>query len=305
MLSKTVWRVWRKWTGQWPWYRRVHERCPQLWRRVRRQFAEEDSGNCDHEAPSPSSQVTTTAATPSTSHQVPSPGYCATDYEPLSNLAGNRSPNTSPPRKRRRLQGRTGKIMKVGLFQGNTMNPNLRDRPARPGAQQTQTLLPDLWDEHLDLFKRFPGDSSTLPVRISLSQRSALEIRVSEKERQGHWPRSPWSQREERSGAYASRTWEVEANFHEGFLSRNRMQLSFLWWVHGWAWFRGKSRGNQTMRAEFHGRPLRSSLWGLACPRVLVVPNWHRDQSPGFVLSLRLGFQHTNCKYYWSLVLKV
>ena len=43
--------------------------------------------------PSPSSQVTTTAAIPSTSHQVPSPGYCATDYEPLSNLAVDRSPS--------------------------------------------------------------------------------------------------------------------------------------------------------------------------------------------------------------------
>ena len=62
--------------------------------------------------PSPSSQVATTAAIPSTSHQVPSPGYCAEDYKPLSNLAGEQSPNISPPRKRRRLQGRTGKIMK-------------------------------------------------------------------------------------------------------------------------------------------------------------------------------------------------
>ena len=45
----------------------------------------------------------TTAAGQSTSHQVPSPGYCATDYEPLANSTGKRSLNPSPPRKRRRL----------------------------------------------------------------------------------------------------------------------------------------------------------------------------------------------------------
>ena len=85
---------------------------------------------------SPSSQATTTASIPSTSHQVPSPGYCATDYDPLSNLAVDRSPNTSTPRKRRRLESRFGKNHGGGLFQGHKMDPNLRDWPTRPGTQQ-------------------------------------------------------------------------------------------------------------------------------------------------------------------------
>ena len=68
--------------------------------------------------PSPISHNTTPAEGQSTSNQVPSPGYCATDFEPFATLAGDHTPNRCPPRKRRRLQGRTGKIMKEAYFKG-------------------------------------------------------------------------------------------------------------------------------------------------------------------------------------------
>ena len=68
--------------------------------------------------PSPFSQSTSSTAEPSTSHQVPSPGFCATDYEPLATLTGDQVPVSSPPRKRRRLPGRNGKIMKEAYFKG-------------------------------------------------------------------------------------------------------------------------------------------------------------------------------------------
>ena len=51
-------------------------------------------------------------------HQVPSPGFCSTDYEPLATLTTDQASASSPPRKRRRLPGRTGKIMKEAYFKG-------------------------------------------------------------------------------------------------------------------------------------------------------------------------------------------
>ena len=68
--------------------------------------------------PSPFSQSTTSTTEPSTSYQVLSPGFCATDYEPLATLTGDQVPVSSPPRKRRRLPGRNGKIMKEAYFEG-------------------------------------------------------------------------------------------------------------------------------------------------------------------------------------------
>ena len=45
--------------------------------------------------PSPFSQSTTSTAEPSTSYQVPSPGFCATDYEPFATLTGDQVPVSS------------------------------------------------------------------------------------------------------------------------------------------------------------------------------------------------------------------
>ena len=50
--------------------------------------------------------------------QTPSPGFCPDDYEPLANLTAASSPLSSPPRKKRRLQVRSGKIMKEAYFKG-------------------------------------------------------------------------------------------------------------------------------------------------------------------------------------------
>ena len=50
-----------------------------------------------------------------------SPGYNVGNYEPLSNLrspATPPSPIPCPPRKRRRLQGRAGKVTKKAFFRG-------------------------------------------------------------------------------------------------------------------------------------------------------------------------------------------
>ena len=50
--------------------------------------------------------------------QTLSPGFCPDDYEPLANLATTSLPVSSPPRERRRQQGRAGKIMKEAYFKG-------------------------------------------------------------------------------------------------------------------------------------------------------------------------------------------
>ena len=50
--------------------------------------------------------------------QTPSPGFCPDDYETLANLTATSPPLSSPPRKRRRLQGRPGKKRKEAFFKG-------------------------------------------------------------------------------------------------------------------------------------------------------------------------------------------
>ena len=68
--------------------------------------------------PSPPDQSSTSTPGPSSAQQVPSPGFCSTDYEPLATLTTDQASVSSPPRKRRRLPGRTGKIMKEAYFKG-------------------------------------------------------------------------------------------------------------------------------------------------------------------------------------------
>ena len=68
--------------------------------------------------PSPPDQSLTSTPGPSSAQQVPSPGFCSTDYEPLATLTTDQASASSPPRKRRRLPGRTGKIMKEAYFKG-------------------------------------------------------------------------------------------------------------------------------------------------------------------------------------------
>ena len=68
--------------------------------------------------PSPPGQASPLAPGLTPMHQVPSPGFCSTDYEPLATLTTDQASASSPPRKRRRLPGRTGKIMKEAYFKG-------------------------------------------------------------------------------------------------------------------------------------------------------------------------------------------
>ena len=68
--------------------------------------------------PSPPDQSSTSTPVPSSAQQVPSPGFCSTDYEPLATLTTDQASASSPPRKRRRLPGRTGKILKEAYFKG-------------------------------------------------------------------------------------------------------------------------------------------------------------------------------------------
>ena len=68
--------------------------------------------------PSPPGQASPLAPGPTPMHQVPSPGFCSTDYEPLATLTTDQASASSPPRKRRLLPGRTGKIMKEASFKG-------------------------------------------------------------------------------------------------------------------------------------------------------------------------------------------
>ena len=68
--------------------------------------------------PSPPGQGFSQMTEPTTSYQVPSPGFCSTDYEPLATLTADQASASSPPRKRRRVPGRSGKIMKEAYFKG-------------------------------------------------------------------------------------------------------------------------------------------------------------------------------------------
>ena len=79
--------------------------------------------------PSPPGQGSSSTSGPSSTHQVPSPGFCTTEYEPLTTDQASAS---SPPRKRRRLPGRTGKILKEVYFKGNQWSRNLVTGPLDP-----------------------------------------------------------------------------------------------------------------------------------------------------------------------------
>ena len=68
--------------------------------------------------PSPPGQGSSSTPGPSSTLEVPSPGFCSTDYEPLATLTADQASASSPPRERRRLPGRTGKIMKEAYFKG-------------------------------------------------------------------------------------------------------------------------------------------------------------------------------------------
>ena len=47
--------------------------------------------------PSPPGQGSSSTPGPSSTHQVPSPGFCSTDYEPLATLTADQAPASSPP----------------------------------------------------------------------------------------------------------------------------------------------------------------------------------------------------------------
>ena len=54
-------------------------------------------------------------------YTVPSPGYSEGDYQPLSTIQAQTAPQgavSSPPRKKRRLMSRPGKVMKPAYFKG-------------------------------------------------------------------------------------------------------------------------------------------------------------------------------------------
>ena len=68
--------------------------------------------------PSPPGQGSSSTSGPTPTHQVPSPGFCSADYEPLATLTTEQASASSPPRKRRRLPGRSGNIMKEAYFKG-------------------------------------------------------------------------------------------------------------------------------------------------------------------------------------------
>ena len=87
--------------------------------------------------PSPPGQGSSSTPGPLSTQQVPSPGFCSTDFEPLATLTADQASPSSPPRKRRRLPGRTGKIMnnEGGLFQRNPMDPHVCYWPTTPRAQ--------------------------------------------------------------------------------------------------------------------------------------------------------------------------
>ena len=82
--------------------------------------------------PSPPGQGSSSTPGPSSTHQVPSPGFCSTDYEPLATLTADQVSASSPPRKRRRLPGRTGKIMKEAYFKGIQWNRTFVTGPLDP-----------------------------------------------------------------------------------------------------------------------------------------------------------------------------
>ena len=90
--------------------------------------------------------------------QTPSPGYCPDDYEPLANFTTSSPLGSSPPRKRRRQQARTGKIMKEAYFKG---------------IQWTRTFVTGPLDPEHNKHKFFCQICKT---NVSISTKGAREI---------------------------------------------------------------------------------------------------------------------------------
>ena len=108
--------------------------------------------------PSPPAQDSPSVSGPSTGHQCPSPGFCSTDYEPLATLTGDQASATSPPRKRRRVPARSGKIMKEAYFKG---------------IQWTRTFVTGPLDPEYNKHKFYCQICKT---NVSISSKGAREI---------------------------------------------------------------------------------------------------------------------------------
>ena len=70
----------------------------------------------------PSVNETSSSAAIGSDEMIPSPGFTASDYKPLSQLCSPSQPEgpktSRPVRKRRKMAGSTGKVMKEAYFKG-------------------------------------------------------------------------------------------------------------------------------------------------------------------------------------------
>ena len=126
--------------------------------------------------PSPPGQDSSLTPGLTPMHQVPSPGFCSTDYEPLATLTTDQASASSPPRKRRRLPGRTGKIMKEAYFKRIQWTRTFVTGPLDPEHNKHKFYC-QICKTNVSIFhERCPGDCSSFPVRIPFPQGPALEI---------------------------------------------------------------------------------------------------------------------------------
>ena len=108
-----------------------------------------------------------------------SPGFNASDYQPLAQLRPiPEGPSTPRPvRKRRRMAGSTGKVMKEAYFKCIKWTRTFVTGPLEPKHNRhCQVLLPNMQGKHIDLLEGGTRDRQTLSVRTTPSQRSTLEI---------------------------------------------------------------------------------------------------------------------------------
>ena len=211
--------------------------------------------------PSPPGQNSSLAPGSTPMHQVPSPGFCSTVYEPLATLTTDQASASSPPRKRRRLPGPTGKIMKEAYFKG---------------IQWTRTFVTGPLDPEHNKHKFYCQICKT---NVSIFTKGAREI-VRHFQCESHfrkdqrWRYEHLKKKDKVTGRIVHEVrgkkgqlltpLELEREkplLYAGPFSRNWMQLPILRGPYGRPGIHCWAGRDQTVRPNLHGCTLRSSLW--------------------------------------------
>ena len=149
-------------------------------------------------------QCAGTSCTDLLQETAPSPGsgYSLGDYAPLSTLItkpGKTPATKSPPKKRRRYEGRPGKTMKEAYFKGIHWTKTFVTGPLDPLHNQYKFYCRICRTIRVDSFKRGAGDSATLSDGDTPKKRPTVAVHTSQPQRPRHWvghssgPREKWS----------------------------------------------------------------------------------------------------------------